>query len=164
MAEEESKEKKEEKKAEKVKSIVRIAATDLNGELPVERAIMGIKGIGFSLSKAIVKTLGFENKTLSSLSKEERNKLESVIKEPTKFGIPKWMTNDSGSHYVGAELDLKIKRDIDFMKMIKSYKGIRHQLGLPVRGQRTRASFRKGARVGVTKKKEKPARSEKKNR
>ena len=40
------------------------------------------------------------------------------------------------------------------MKKIHSYKGIRHESGLPVRGQRTRSSFRTGGIVGVSKKKE----------
>ena len=38
------------------------------------------------------------------------------------------------------------------MKKIKSYKGMRHAYGLPVRGQRTRGNFRKGVTVGVMKK------------
>jgi small subunit ribosomal protein S13 len=148
----------------KIKTIVRVAATDLNGDLPVERAIRGVKGVGFSLSKAVVKILGLEKKKLTDLSKEERERLEAVIKEPGKAGIPAWMTNDNGEHYVSAGLDLKVKKDIDFMRMIKSYKGVRHQLGLPVRGQRTRGSFRKGTKVGVTKKKEQPARTDKKEK
>ena len=38
-----------------------------------------------------------------------------------------------------------------FMKKIKSYRGIRHMFGLPVRGQRTRSNFRpnKGKVQGV---------------
>ena len=40
--------------------------------------------------------------------------------------------------------------DIRKMKKIKCYKGVRHSLGQPVRGQRTRAHFRKGRSIGVT--------------
>jgi len=59
-------------------------------------------------------------------------------------------------HLVSSELSLAIRSDIDFMKKIRCYKGIRHELGLPVRGQRTKSSFRTGMIVGVTKAKLKP--------
>jgi hypothetical protein len=39
------------------------------------------------------------------------------------------------------------------MKKIKTHKGIRHHWGLKVRGQRTKTTGRRGATVGVTKKK-----------
>ena len=38
------------------------------------------------------------------------------------------------------------------MKKLKTYKGIRHQAKLPLRGQRTKGSFRKGTIVGVKRK------------
>ncbi len=143
-----------EEKESKVKKIIRIAATDLNGDLSVERAVREVKGIGFSMSKSIVKTLGLKGKKLSDLSDKEKERLEATIKEPEKAGLPKWALNREGKHLVSAELDLKVKQDVDFMKMIKSYKGVRHSRDLPVRGQRTRGSFRKGAKVGVSKKKQ----------
>jgi small subunit ribosomal protein S13 len=37
------------------------------------------------------------------------------------------------------------------MKKVRSYKGRRHEVGLPVRGQRTKSTFRKGISVGVRK-------------
>jgi len=43
------------------------------------------------------------------------------------------------------------------LKKMKSYKGWRHSLGQPVRGQRTRSHFRKGSAIGVMKTKAKPA-------
>ena len=46
-------------------------------------------------------------------------------------------------------MDLQNEFDIRRLKKIKSYKGIRHSLGQPVRGQRTKAHFRKGRAVGV---------------
>ena len=47
---------------------------------------------------------------------------------------------------------MSVKSDIDFMTDIRSWKGIRHSLGLKVRGQRTRTTGRKGRAVGVAKK------------
>ena len=55
-------------------------------------------------------------------------------------------------HLIGPDLTLSIKGDIDFMTDIKTWKGIRHSLGLKVRGQRTRTTGRKGRAVGVAKK------------
>jgi small subunit ribosomal protein S13 len=45
-----------------------------------------------------------------------------------------------------------MKTDIDFMTDIRTWKGVRHSLGLKVRGQRTRTTGRKGRAVGVAKK------------
>ena len=52
---------------------------------------------------------------------------------------------------------MAVEFDIKMMKMIKSYKGVRHAIGQPVRGQRTKAHFRKGSSLGVIKKKILPA-------
>ena len=54
-------------------------------------------------------------------------------------------------HLIGSELILKVKADIELMKKIKCWKGIRHSLGLKVKGQRTRTTGRTGVTVGVTK-------------
>ena len=55
-------------------------------------------------------------------------------------------------------LDLKKDFDIKRLRGIKSYRGLRHQLGLPSRGQRTKAHFRKNKSkgVGIKKKSKKP--------
>jgi small subunit ribosomal protein S13 len=48
-------------------------------------------------------------------------------------------------------LDFVLKGDIDNEKNVQSWKGVRHSLGLKVRGQRTRTTGRKGRTVGVRK-------------
>ena len=50
------------------------------------------------------------------------------------------------------------------MKMIRSYRGVRHELGLPVRGQRTKANGRQGLAMGVSRKVMQPSTSEKKEK
>ena len=49
------------------------------------------------------------------------------------------------------ELIFSKEQDIKFLRRIRCYKGVRHALGLPVRGQRTRSNFRKnkGKAMGV---------------
>jgi len=48
-------------------------------------------------------------------------------------------------------LDLAIKNDVEAEKNVQSWTGVRHSLGLKVRGQRTRTTGRKGRTVGVRK-------------
>ena len=143
------------------KKIIRIAKEDLDGDLPIERALWKIKGIGKNFAHAIRVALGYDSKKkLGELSEEEIKKLEDCIYNPRKYNIPSWLYNNrrdletgEDMHLVGSELALKIKTRIDFLKKIRCYRGIRHSLNLPVRGQRTRAHFRKGATVGVQRKK-----------
>jgi small subunit ribosomal protein S13 len=62
------------------------------------------------------------------------------------------MKSGENKHFTGADLDFQLKMDIDYMMKTKSWKGIRHGLGLKVRGQRTRCTGRRGRTVGVTRK------------
>ncbi|MEM5829189.1 MAG: 30S ribosomal protein S13 [Candidatus Aenigmatarchaeota archaeon] len=155
------KEKVEKKPEEKrVKVVVRVMNTDLDGEKSLKNALLGIKGISHAMSKAVCLASGFDpNIKLGDLSEKDIEKIEAVIKEPTKYGIPSWFLNrrrepETGAnlHLVGADLEIAQKFDIQKQINLKTYKGVRHMLGLPVRGQRTRSSFRKGRVVGVVKK------------
>ncbi len=140
-----------------VKKIVRLLATDMNGELSVERALRNVKGIGVMFSKAITNVSGIDpDKKIGSLDDGELKKLEECIKAAE---VPKWMLNrrkdrETGEdmHIVGASIDLKKREDINLLKRIRAYRGIRHELGQPVRGQRTRSTFRTQKTVGVSKK------------
>ena len=91
------------------------------------------------------------------LSDDVVDNIEKVIKNPIENGIPSWMVNrrkdlETGRdmHLIGSDLILATKMDIQLMKRIKSWKGIRHSLGLKVRGQRTRTTGRTGRTVGVS--------------
>jgi len=170
-AEESKKEKPKEKKVEKkvkvvegIRGVVRLAEMNLDGTKRIRNAVLGIKGIGKSLANSIVMISGLDpNVLLGSLTDEQIQKLEDVIKNPSKYGVPSHMLNrridpstGESKHLISSELSFTVRGDIDFMKKIRSYKGIRHELGLPVRGQRTKSSFRTGMIVGVTKAKLKP--------
>ena len=164
--EEEKKPEKKEKikvvQPKKAKSIVRVAGTDLDGEKQVWIALKKIKGISFSMSRAVCKAANINPRTkLKDLSEEQVKLLEDVIKNPGNFGIPSFLFNrrkdrETGKdlHLTSSELEIQTKMDIQRMIDLKTYKGIRHMLGLPVRGQRTRSSFRKGRTVGVVRKKQ----------
>jgi small subunit ribosomal protein S13 len=60
-------------------------------------------------------------------------------------------------HYIGPDLDTRRRDDINQMKMIRSYRGVRHERGQKVRGQRTRSNGRTGMAAGVLKKAAKEA-------
>jgi len=150
------------KEKERARTIIRLVDADLDGEKPLRRALMGIKGISFAMSKAICAAGNFDpNRKLKELSEEELKKLEEIIRNPVKHGIPPFLVNrrkdpETGEdlHLVGEEVKIRMNFDIQKMIELKTYRGWRHKLGLPVRGQKTRSHFRKGRTVGVVKKKE----------
>ena len=144
--------------------IVRFVETNLDGAKPVQDAIRSIDGISFMLSNAITKKCGFYGRTFNELSESEVKRLEEVILNPQAIGIPVWMLNrrneplsGKNRHLTASQLDFTHKMDVNELKKMKCYRGVRHIQGQPVRGQRTRSSFRKGKSVGVRRKKEAPA-------
>jgi len=158
-----AKEKKFKKKViEGIRGIVRVAEVDLDGNKRLRSSLLGVKGIGKSLARNIPIAAGLDSEVLlGSLNDEQIKKLEEVMKNPLKYGIPRYMLNrrsdpstGEDKHLVSSQLRFSVKSDIDFMRKIRCYKGIRHESGLPVRGQRTRTSFRIGKTVGVSKKRE----------
>jgi len=139
--------------------IVRVAGTDIDGSLKTAYGLAEIKGIGINFAYAMCRLLGIDpEKRIGYLTDAEIKKIEDFLKNPAAYGVPKWMLNrrkdyTSGKdmHLIGAELIFYVKQDIEREKRIKSYRGIRHALGLKVRGQRTRTTGRTGITVGVRK-------------
>ncbi|MAG27339.1 30S ribosomal protein S13 [Candidatus Pacearchaeota archaeon] len=175
MAEEPKQEKqkpKEEPKEEKSKDprkqeehevLIRIFGYDIPASKNLYVGLTKIKGVSWSISNAVCNSLSFpKSKKISELSKEEIAKLESFLSE---LKIPDFLKNrkfdpESGktTHLFSSDLDMRKEFDIKKLRKIRAYKGLRHAAGLPVRGQRTRANFRKGGKaVGVTKKSQAPA-------
>ncbi len=147
------------------RNVVRIASRDINGNKHVYYGLADIYGIGYGFAHALCQVLHIDiTKKMSALTPEEIKKIEEMIKAP--HDMPLWVLNrrkdvDSGKdvHMVSSDLKLRIDFDLRKMKKIKSYKGVRHGMGLPVRGQRTKSHFRTGGSVGVIKKKVAPATS-----
>ena len=150
------------KRVEKVaKTLVRVANTDLDGDKSLTRALTGIKGVGFAMSKAICNVSGFDPKIkLGSMSEQDIVKLEEVLHDPIKFGVPVFMINrkfdlETGKdlHLIGQDFDTAMRFDVQREIDTKSYRGWRQMLGQPSRGQKTRSHFRqKGRVVGVMRK------------
>ncbi len=161
----ESKQKTNEQKYEE--KIVRILSKDIEGGLKVYVGLTKIKGVSWGMANAICKFLNLDkNRRIGSLDKSEIEKINEFIKKPQ---IPSYLLNrrldietGENKHFVGSDLELKKEFDIGRLKKIKSYRGYRHAMGLPLRGQRTKSHFRKNKKKGVgIKKKMKPQENKK---
>ena len=140
--------------------ILRIMGTDVQGTLKTSYAVAEVKGLSSALSNAILRKAGVNpDLRVGYITESEIAKIEDVIRDLVKYGIPGWMFNrrkdtDSGkdNHILSADLALKIKTDIDGAKEIRSWRGYRHAYSLKVRGQRTKTTGRAGKALGVKKK------------
>lgn len=148
--------------------IVRVMETDLPGNRSVGNAIRLIQGVSFTMGNAIAGLCPFADKMVGEISEGEIKQLEEMVQNPGKHDVPSWAFNrrkdmETGQdlHLLASKLEITQKMDIDKLKKIRCYRGVRHMAGLPVRGQRTRSSFRKsGKAVGVSR--EKAARTKQK--
>jgi small subunit ribosomal protein S13 len=154
--------KKDEEQPDDFKYIVRIANTDLPGDKGVVFALTAIKGVGDRVAEVIInKTKLPRNGKIGNLSDEDIEKLEAFVLELSDQ-TPGWLMNKQNDvwtgediHILGSEMDMRKQEDINILKKIRCYRGIRHEKGQKVRGQRTKAHGRSGLTVGVVKKAQK---------
>ncbi|KKK71076.1 hypothetical protein LCGC14_2917590 [marine sediment metagenome] len=138
--------------------------SQVDGNAKIEYGLTQIRGVGMRFAQAIVKVGKFNpNIRFGSIPEKDLTRIEEIIANPVENGIPNWMVNrpkdlrtGKDLHVIGNVLDISVKRDIDRMKKIRSYKGVRHRLKLKVRGQRTKSTGRHGLVVGVIRKKRGP--------
>lgn len=117
--------------------MARISGIDLPPNKKVEFGLTAIFGIGLHTAHKIVSTIGIDpSKKIKELSDEEVTKIRKLLEADYKV---------EGA--LRAEVAADVKRLID----IGCYRGVRHKVGLPVRGQRTRtnARTRKGKKKTV---------------
>jgi len=140
--------------------IVRIANSDIDGQKRTVIGIQQIKGVGKRVAQVVVKKAGVDPSVkIGSLSDDDVKKIEQLIMTYVEYA-PEWAINrqldyETGAdmHLIGNDLELTQKDDINRMKMIRCYRGIRHETHHKVRGQRTRSNGRHGLTMGVSKKK-----------
>jgi len=125
--------------------VARIAGVDLPRDKRVEIALTYIYGIGLSRAQKILEATGVNPDTrVKDLADEDVTTLRSHIESTYQIegDLRRWEA-------------MNIKRLGD----IGTYRGRRHRMGLPVRGQRTRtnARTRRGRRLTVAGKKKAPA-------
>jgi len=115
----------------------RVAGVDLPADRPIHVGLTAIFGIGRSTAVKILEKVNIEKgKRVKDLTNEEVDKIRHLIE---------------GEYKIEGELKSRIRQDVNRLKDIKCYRGVRHRKGLPVRGQRTRtnARTRKGPRKGA---------------
>ena len=107
--------------------MARIAGIELQDNWKVDYALTKIKGIGWSLAEKILTDLKIDRKNrVSDLSADQIAKIASKLEETPTEG----------------ELIRQVRSNIQRLQQIGSYKGGRHQKGLPARGQRTKTNAR----------------------
>ncbi len=121
--------------------MARIAGIDLPRNKQGEIALTYIYGIGRSIAKEILAKAGIDPaKKTDDWTDDEQTTLRNLINEEYKV---------EGA--LRSEVQMNIKRLMD----IGCYRGVRHRLGLPVRGQSTKnnARTRKGKKKTIANKK-----------
>ena len=138
-----------------MRNIVRIAGFDLDGSKPLWFALTGIKGVGMNFGRMVARIVAKKfnvsvDTPLGTLPEEADAFIEEVIKNPVKYGIPRWAVNDpkdwwtgEDKHLVGTDLETHLMAVKKRLYEIRSRRGIRLMKGLKVRGQRTRSHPRK---------------------
>jgi small subunit ribosomal protein S13 len=117
--------------------MARIAGINLPLEKRVEVGLTYIYGIGLKTSQRILEVAGIDpDKRVKDLKSEDVKKISDEIDK---------------TYQIEGELRQKVNRNIRRLRDIMCYRGIRHRLGLPVRGQRTKSNAvtRKGKNLAV---------------
>ena len=105
----------------------RIAGIDLQDNWKVDFALTKIKGLGWTLSKKVLKDAGIDTKKrVSELTADDVNKI----------------TAELDKYKIEGDLVREVRANIQRLQIIGSFRGSRHTKGLPVRGQRTRTNAR----------------------
>ncbi|HPB54963.1 MAG TPA: 30S ribosomal protein S13 [Candidatus Aminicenantes bacterium] len=121
--------------------MARIAGVEIPDNKRVEISLTYIFGIGRSKSQKILEQAKVDkNKRVKELKAEELNTIRMIIEKEEK---------------VEGDLRKEIQMSIKRLMEINCYRGLRHRMGLPVRGQRTKtnARTRKGPRGSLIKNK-----------
>ena len=141
---------------EDIQYFVRIGQTDLDGTKSVERALTDMDGVGRRAARIIADRAGIDRReVLGALDEEAIDGIVDLV-ESYAEEVPEWMTNHQDdfftgetTHEIGNDLGMSRRQDINRMKMIDSYRGVRHKRGQKVRGQRTKSTGRTEGTIGV---------------
>ena len=120
--------------------MARISGVDIPKQKRGEIALTYIFGVGKSRAQKILEKAGVDvNKKVSDWNDDEIGRIRDAVSAYTIEGE------------LRSEVQMSIKRLMD----IGSFRGIRHRIGLPLRGQRTKnnSRTRKGKRKTVANKK-----------
>jgi small subunit ribosomal protein S13 len=119
----------------------RIIGIDIPDNKRLEISLRYIYGIGPAMAREVIERLGLDpDKRAAKLTEDEVARLNQLLQ---------------AEYVVEGDLRRQIQNNIKRLQAIHSYRGLRHRLSLPVRGQRTRTNCRtrKGKRKTVANKK-----------
>ena len=119
----------------------RVIGIDIPGNKRLVISLTYIYGVGKAVSEEVIGKLGFDpNMRAHNLSDEDVSKLNALL---------------TSEYVVEGDLRRQVQNNIKRLISTSSYRGMRHRLGLPTRGQRTRtnARTRKGKKKTVAGKK-----------
>ena len=109
--------------------MVRIAGADIPDNKKVAFSLRYIYGVGPSRADEIIERSGVDpDRRVHELTEQEMARLREAI--------------DRGGYLIEGDLRREIAMNIRRLIEIGSYRGVRHRVGLPVRGQRTRTNAR----------------------
>ncbi|EGC28736.1 40S ribosomal protein S18 [Dictyostelium purpureum] len=145
---------------ENFQHIIRIYNTNVDGRRKVMYALMCVKGVGKRFADLVCKKADVDtSKRAGELSKDEVERLTTIMNHPRQYNIPTWFLNRQKdikdgkySQCLANQIDVKFREDLERLKKIRAHRGIRHHFGLRVRGQKTKTTGRRGRTVGVAKK------------
>ena len=119
----------------------RVIGIDIPDNKRLEISLTYIFGVGRVLSNEIITRLGLDrNMRANKLTQDDIARPNGLLQ---------------AEYVVEGDLRRKVQNDIKRLISIHSYRGLRHRVGLPVRGQRTKtnARTRKGRRKTIANKK-----------
>ena len=141
---------------EDLRYFVRIGQTDLDGTKSVERSLTEMNGIGRRTARLIADEADVDR--TATFGRLDDDVIDEVVEVVENYAdeVPDWLNNrqedfytGETTHEIGNDLQLTRQHDINRMKMIDSYKGVRHKRGQKVRGQRTKSTGRTEGTIGV---------------
>lgn len=122
-------------------------------------AMTAIKGCGRRYAFICLKKAGIPlTKRAGELAEADLDKLITIMQNPLQYNIPKYFVNRQKDFTTGQytqllaqNIDIQMREDLERLRKIRAHRGIRHLLGIKVRGQHTNSTGRRGKTVGMKK-------------
>eukprot|EP00892_Ulva_mutabilis_P003525 jgi/Ulvmu1/1544/UM110_0007.1 len=137
--------------------ILRVLNTNVDGRNKIMYAMTNIRGIGRRFSNFACKKGEVDmKKRAGECSAEDIENLMLIVSNPRAYKTPDWFLNrrkdyKDGSHsqVTASAMDTKWRDDFERMKKARVHRGLRHYWGLKVKGQHTKTTGRRGARMAM---------------
>ena len=145
--------------SESYRDLLRILNTNVDGKIVIQHALTRVRGLGLRYVNTCLKIANIDPfKRAGELTRAEEELLMKIIENPLEYKVPVWMLNrrrdfDEGTdkHNTTTAIAVAFRMDLERLRKIRAHRGIRHQNGLKVRGQHTKATGRRNNTVGVSK-------------